>query len=329
MALRSEIGTAYASQSRSATETTDGAGARRESVLGSLLIVAAFLCVAVMSAFGKAATGVPAAVVVLFQSGISLLLLLPWVLRHGIGGLRTTRLPLHVVRALSGLLSQALFFLAVKSMALVDAVLFVNAAPLFIPFVALVWMKTRITPVVAVGLVAGFVGVLLILRPSSAILGNPAALLAIGAALCSAIGLVSVNRLSSTDKPDAILFYYFLISTSAASPFAIHGWQMPAGTEWGYLAGIGVFMAFAQLFIICAYQCATAERLAPFNYSVVVFSGLIGWLVWGSVPGLLAVTGIVLVCAGGTISIVFGGSSGKGHPIGQGHWTISGEKQPE
>ena len=310
------------------TDTTVASGPRDEAVLGSLLIVIAFLCVAVMSAFGKAAAGVPTAVVVLFQSGISLLLLLPWALRHGIGELRTTRLPLHVVRALSGLLSQALFFLAVKNMPLVDAVLLVNAAPLFILFVALVWLRTRITPVVAAGLVIGFVGVLLILRPSSTLFTNPAALLAIAAALCSAIALVSVNRLSSTDKPDAILFYYFLISTVAAAPFAIHGWQMPAGIEWGYLAGIGIFMALAQLFIILAYQRATADRLAPFNYSVVVFSGLIGWLVWGNVPGLLAVTGIVLVCAGGIISIVFGGPSGKGHPIGHGHWTTSWEKQP-
>ncbi len=328
MTRRSEIVTVYAPQSRSVTETTAAGGPRAEAVVGSLLIVIAFLCVAVMSAFGKAAAGVPTAVVVLFQSGISLLLLLPWALRHGIGELRTTRLPLHVVRALSGLLSQALFFLAVKNMALVDAVLLVNAAPLFIPFVALVWMKTRITPVVAAGLVIGFVGVLLILRPSSALLANPAALLAIAAALCSAIALVSVNRLSSTDKPDAILFYYFLISTIAASPFAIYGWQMPAGNDWGCLAGIGVFMALAQLFIILAYQRATAERLAPFNYSVVVFSGLMGWLVWGNVPGLLAVTGIVLVCAGGIISIIFGGPSGKGHSIGQGHWNTSWEKQP-
>ena len=307
---------------------TGGDGPSEESIIGSLLICVAFLCVALMSAFGKAATGVATPVVVLFQSGISLVLLLPWTLRRGISELRTTRLPLHVVRALSGLLSQALFFLAVKNMALVDAVLLVNAAPLFIPFVALVWMKTPVTPIVATGLVIGFVGVLLILRPSPALLMNPAALVAITAALCSAIALVSVNRLSSTDKPDAILFYYFLISTIAAAPFAVYSWQLPAGIDWGYLAGIGVFMALAQLLIILAYQRGTPERLAPFNYSVVVFSGLIGWLVWGNVPGALALIGIVLVCAGGILSIVFGGPSGKGHPIGHGHWNARGEQRP-
>ena len=299
-------------------------------LLGTLLIILAFFCVAVMSAFGKAAAGVPTGMVVLFQNGISLILLLPWVLRRGTTDIKTTPPPMHIVRAISGLLSQALFFIAVKEMSLVDAVLLVNAAPLFIPLVVLVWLKTKITPMVIMSLVIGFVGVLLILKPSAALLANPAALLATAAALFSAIALVSVNRLSATDRPDTILFYYFLISTIAAAPFAIAGWRTPVGVEWGYLAGIGVSMALSQLFIILAYQQSTAERLAPFNYSVVVFSGLIGWLVWGNVPDLIALLGIVLVCVGGILSIVFGGGPSKdhamGHAIGHGHWWEAPQK---
>ncbi len=305
-------------------EVTSGAARAPNVLLGTLLIVLAFFSVAVMSAFGKAAADVPTGMIVLFQNGISLVLLLPWALRQGTTDIRTTRLPMHMVRAISGLLSQALFFIAVKEIKLVDAVLLVNAAPLFIPLVVLVWLKTRITPMVIMSLVIGFVGVLLILKPSAALLANPAALLATAAALFSAIALVTVNRLSATDRPDTILFYYFLISTLAAAPFAIAGWRTPVGIEWAYLAGIGVFMALSQLFIILAYQQSTAERLAPFNYSVVVFSGLIGWLIWHNVPDLVALLGIVLVCVGGILSIVLGGGPVKahamGHPIGQGHW---------
>lgn len=287
---------------------------------GTLLIVTAFFCVAVMSAFGKAATSVPSAVLVFFQNAISLVLMLPWVLADGVKGLRTTRLPLHVVRALAGLLSQALFFIAVKQMSLVDAVLLVNAAPLFIPLVVLVWLRTPIAPMVWAALLVGFAGVLLILQPSPALLANPAALLATAAAMFSAIALVSVNRLSSTEHPDVILAWYFLISTLAATPFALFGWVTPAGSDWWFLIGVGVFMALAQLFIILAYQYATAQQIAPFNYSVVVFSGLIGWLVWHHVPDLLALFGIVLVCAGGILAIMFGGHPGHGHALGHGHW---------
>lgn len=275
-----------------------------ELLKGIALITAAFFCVAVMSAFGKAASAVPTAMVSFFQSFISLLVFLPWLLRHGIRDMKTERLPMHILRALAGLLSQVLYFLSVKQMALVDAVLLVNAAPLFIPIVALFFMRTPITPAVLISLLVGFGGVILIIRPGPELVENPSSLIALSAALFSAIALVTVNTLSKNDAPDTILFYYFLIASIACLPFAVWQWQSPSLTEWGYLLGIGVTMALAQLLIILAYQHATASQIAPFNYSVVIFSGLIGWLVWGDRLGLLAVSGIVLVCAGGIFSIL-------------------------
>jgi drug/metabolite transporter (DMT)-like permease len=297
-------------------------GASQNVIAGTVLIVVAFFFVAVMSAFGKAAASVPASVLVFFQNAISLVIMLPWMLAHGGRALKTERLPLHIVRALSGMLSQALFFVAVKHMSLVDAVLLVNAAPLFIPFVVLVWLRTPIATMVWAGLVIGFAGVLLILHPSPALLENPAAVIAAAAALFSAIALVTVNQLSSTDQPNVILFYYFLISTIAAAPLAIFGWSTPDPQDWWFLIGVGVSMAMAQLFIILAYRHASAQSIAPFNYSVVVFSGLIGWLVWNHVPDRLALLGIVLVCAGGIVSIMFGGRPMQGHSLGHGHWRL-------
>ena len=297
-------------------------GASQNVIAGTVLIVVAFFFVAVMSAFGKAAVSVPASVLVFFQNAISLVIMLPWMLAHGVRELKTDRLPLHIVRALSGLLSQALFFVAVKRMSLVDAVLLVNAAPLFIPLVVLVWLRTPITTMVWAGLVIGFAGVLLILQPSAALIGNPAALIAAAAALFSAIALVTVNQLSSTDQPNTILFYYFLISTIAAAPFGIFDWATPDPHDWWLLVGVGGFMAMAQLFIILAYRHASAQSIAPFNYSVVVFSGLIGWLVWNHVPDRLALLGILLVCVGGILSIMFGGRPMQGHPLGHGHWSL-------
>ncbi len=276
---------------------------------GIFLIVVAFLCVAMMSAFGKAAANLPTGPLVFFQNGISLLLFAPLILRHGTKELRTTRLSLHIVRALTGLLSQALFFIAVKNIALVDAVLLANAAPLFIPIVALLWMRTAIRPAVIASLLVGFVGVVMILKPSAELLKDPAALIAISAAAFSAVALVSVNRLSSTDKSDTILFYYFFISTVATLPFAFMQWQTPQGNQWLFLLGVGVFMALSQLFIILAYKHATAAQIAPFNYSVVIFSGIIGWMVWHAALDMTALLGIVLVCAGGIASIVFTGKT--------------------
>lgn len=292
----------------------------RQLLLGTLFIVLAYFFVAAMSALAKVLTDTPVGVIIFFQNAISLALSLPWALRHGLADIRTGRLPLHCLRAISGLIGVGLLFVAVKAMSLVDAVMLANATPLFIPFVGYLWLRARITPLVGICLIVGFLGVGLVLQPSPALLKNPQSLLATAAALFSAIALVAVNRLSSTEKPDTILFYYFLIATIATAPIAIFTWRTPHGDEWVTLLGIGLSMALAQLFIILAYERATAARLAPFNYSVVVFSGLIGWLVWHHVPDLIALSGMVLIALGGTCSIVLGHRHGLGHPLGHGHW---------
>jgi drug/metabolite transporter (DMT)-like permease len=288
---------------------------KRQLFLGILLIVSAFFCVAVMSAFGKAAASVSTATISFFQSFISLLVFLPWTLRHGIKDLKTIQLPLHIARALSGLLSQVLYFWAVKEMTLIDAVLLVNAAPLFIPIVALVWNRTPITPAVGISLLVGFVGVVLIIKPGEELFTNPSALFALSAALFSAIALVSVNKLSGNNQPDTILFYYFFIASLATLPFAIANWSEPTTYQWGLLLGVGVFMAVAQLLIILAYQHATASQIAPFNYSVVIFSGLIGWAVWQEPLGWISGVGILMVCVGGILSILLAPDAKHSHGI--------------
>ncbi len=297
------------------------APAREENApLGGFLIVLAFFCVAVMSALGKAAAEVPTGTIVFFQNFISLVLFLPWFFRHGVAGLKTSRTWLHILRALAGLLSQALMFVAVKRMPLMDAVLLSNSAPLFIPLITWAWLKQKIGTVVWASLIVGFVGVILILKPNAALLSNPVALIATSAAVFSAFALVTVNRLSTTETTERILFYYFLISSIAAAPFAIAQWRAPSQREWILLLGIGIFMAAAQLLIILAYRQASAGRIAPFNYSVVVFSGLIGWLVWKNAPDTLSVAGILLVSAGGILSTKFGGPAARGHFGWIGRW---------
>jgi drug/metabolite transporter (DMT)-like permease len=288
--------------------------------LGGLLIVVAFFCVAVMSALGKAAAHVSTGIIVFFQNFISLALFLPWILRHGTAGIKTSRTALHILRALAGLLSQALMFVAVKRMPLMDAVLLSNSAPLFIPLITWAWLKEKIGGMVWASLIIGFVGVILILKPTSALVSNPVALIATSAAIFSAFALVTVNRLSTTETTERILFYYFLISSITSAPFAVAEWHAPTEREWIYLVGVGVFMAAAQLLIILAYRHASAGRIAPFNYSIVVFSGLIGWMVWKNAPDILSLVGVILVTVGGILSTKFGGPGSRGHFGWIGRW---------
>src|SRR5262249_49997152 len=180
-------------------------------------------------------------------------------------------------------------------------VLLANAAPLFIPLITWLWLKQAIPAKLWASLGIGFVGIVLILQPGSQVF-SWATLLALAAGACSALALVAVGLLDTTEPAARTLAYYFFISSVLTAPFLVTDWTTPGVRGWLWLGGVGVTMALAQFLLILAYDQASAAALSPFNYSVVVFSGLIGWVAWGEVPNALPLVGVVLVCAGGVLA---------------------------
>ena len=295
---------------------------RRNLPLGVLLITSAFLCAAIMSTFSKEASAVPSLLILFVQYAISFIVFVPPALTEGIARLKTDHLSLQIFRSVAGSVCQLLFFAAVRSIPLLDSVLLSNAAPLFIPLVVYVWFRKTVQPLVWVSLLIGLVGIILIIRPGPSMFHNPAAVIALTAGLFSALALVATNRLAETEPPTRILIYNFGISTLLLIPLCIWSWKPLSGKQWLLLSGVGTFYAATQYLIILAYRYASAVELSPFNYTVVVFSGLLGWWVFGSVPGPTAIAGTVLICAGGILSIEAGHIEGLGHAFGYGHWRL-------
>lgn len=289
---------------------------------GILLITAAFLCASIMSALSKAATGISPLLLLFLQYGISFLVFAPAVLKDGVGLMKTSHPGLQIFRSVAGSICQLLFFFAVKSIPLMDAVLLSNAAPLFIPLVVWVWFRKSVQPMVWVSLLIGLVGICLIIKPGPQMFQNPASLIALLAAVFSALALVATNKLSDTEPPMRILIYNFGISTVLLLPVLFFVWKAPTAHEWLLLLGVGGFYALTQYLIILAYRHATAAEISPFNYTVVIFSGLLGWIFFGNVPDWIALLGTLLICAGGILSIKAGHPEGHGHSIGCGHWNL-------
>jgi drug/metabolite transporter (DMT)-like permease len=296
--------------------------------LGILLITAAFLCAAVMSAFSKAASGVPPLVILFLQYAISFIVFVPLAARSPRGSLKTQHFWLQAFRSVAGSACQLLFFMAVRSTPLMDAVLLSNSAPLFIPLVIYVWFRKTVRPLVWISLLIGLVGIVLIIKPGPQMFQNPASLLALIAGLLSALALVSTNKLAETEPPTRILIYNFGISTLLLAPLCVWAWKPPAANQWLLLLGVGVSYALTQYLIIVAYRYASAAELSPFNYTVVIFSGLLGWRFFGNVPDASAVLGTILICAGGILSIRAGHTEGRGHAFGYGHWKLHWKLRP-
>ncbi len=288
--------------------------------MGILLIVTAFFCSALMGACSKSLHQVSPLLTLFFQYAIGFLCFLPSGLHLGLEHLRTERLALQVFRSVVGSACQLLFFMSLRALPLLDASLLSNAAPLFIPLVVWMWSRQSIQLRVALSLLIGLLGVLLVIHPGPELLHDPAALLALGSGVLSAIALVATNKLAETDPPARTLLYNFGVSAALLIPVAISVWAPLSLRALLLLVSVGVLFALTQWFIILAYRYASATELSPFNYSVVIFSGLLGWMFYGDVPTAAAMLGTALICSGGILSIHHGPPEGKGSWFGFGHW---------
>jgi len=271
--------------------------------LGAVLTTLSFLCVALVSAFGKAAgqytsTGV----VVLFQNLICLLFVIPVAIRGGWASLRTEKIGLHILRAATGTACWYALFVAMTMMPLTNAILLTFSAPLWMPVIAWVVFRQKASMATWVGAALGFVGVVFVMQPHHQHF-NVGALFALAGALFLAVALMSVRWLGATEPMPRILFYYFLFSTILVVPFALVDWQPFGARAWIYLIGIGLALLLGQVLIVVAYRYASAVKVGPFVYTVIVFTAMIDWAIWDRRPTLFVLLGMALVIGGGLIAI--------------------------
>ncbi|MFI5184503.1 MAG: DMT family transporter [Vicinamibacteria bacterium] len=268
---------------------------------GALLMVASAFFFAVMGIGVKAASrDLPNTVVVFFRNAVGFAALLPLLPRLGRGGLATAHVGEHLVRSLAGLAAMYCFFFAIGHMRLADAVLLNYSLPLFMPMIAWLWLKEPIPAGLWRGLVVGFLGVALILKPGLALF-NPVALVGVAAAVLAALAQVGVRRLTETEPVTRIVFYFGLISTVVSAAPLIGTWRTPPRALWWILLLMGICATVAQLLLTRAYAHAPAAQVGPFIYAAVPFAALLDGFVFGQWPDALSIGGGALVCAAGIL----------------------------
>ncbi len=277
----------------------------KNSLLGILLVVIAMLAFSVMSGFVKAVshTGLATQQVMFFQNIAALLILLPWILRQGKEVFIPGNKSLVFLRAILGISSMYLFFLAVRLAPLVNAVLLQNTAPLFIPLLALILFKKRIALKVIASMIIGFIGVMLVLNPGRGFLLHPGDIVALSAGFISAVVTIVIGRLEDKDESVAtIMLYYLVITILVTGIWSIYAWKMPQGVQWLYLIAAGILYAIFQVLMILSLKYGTPIIISPFIYLGVVFSGLVDWIAWKQVPDHLTIIGAFVVVIGTVLS---------------------------
>lgn len=219
--------------------------------------------------------------------------------RQGFRFMRTSRPLLQIVRGLLLASTSMVFVFALKFMPIAEATALQFLSPLIVTVLAVVFLKEKVGNSHWVAVAFGFIGVLLIIRPGSAIF-SWMALLPLAAALMFASYQVLTRRIAGHESPYTSIFYPGVVGFAMLSATLFHTWAAPQSL-WHFflLALAGIIGGLSHLIMIRAYEYAGAARLAPFSYAQVVWVTLGGYLVFGNLPDRLSFIGIAIIVAGG------------------------------
>lgn len=226
----------------------------------------------------------PSTEVAFFRGAFGLAFIMPFVLRNGVDGFRTKRPGLQALRGLSSSLILICGFYAMVHLPLAQVSAISFSRPLFVLVLAALFLGERIRMFRTMATLAGFVGVLIIVRPGAGM--EPAALIALLAAVFIAVNVTLVRILTRTDKVATMVFYPALVQTIVLAIPAAAVWQTPTWEQAGLLLGVGMVGTLMQACVVRAYSYAETSAMAPFDYTRLLFATLVGYLIFAEVPDI-------------------------------------------
>jgi len=291
----------------------------KSPIRGVFLCVLAYFFASLIGIGVKSLTiAAPLTVILFYQNLICLLLLLPAIFKNGIGYFKTTNLSDYVVRIGSGIGCSLTLFYVIRFMPISEALVYQYSAPLWIPFIMSIWLGTNLKKNVWYGIILGFVGILFILKPDAPHL-QLVSLIGIICGIFQGISVVSVRKLSLREPMKRILFYNFLVGTLISLPFVFISSASFQFNDYLILIGIGVVTYIAQHFFTLSFQYANAITLAPICYTAILFSGLLGWLIWDETIVVKTLIGMIMVVSGCLLSIKVNSRSKIQYTRGEGY----------
>ena len=218
------------------------------------------------------------------------------------GLLRTKRLPMHLVRGVVLIASSVCFFSALRYLPLAEATALNYTSPLLVTLMAAWLLRERITRPRWAFIIAGFVGMLLIVRPGGDAL-SPAALFAFAAAFLYATFQILTRKMAGEDIR-VLMVYPSLVAAGVLSlivPFFFRTDTWYPIVDTVAFLSIGTVGFIGHYLFLRAFQTASASAIAPFTYTQLVWSTLAGWLVFGTFPDGWTLTGIMVIAGSGVV----------------------------
>lgn len=267
---------------------------------GILLVVASTIFLASSDAVAKIlAASIPAIEIVWLRYLSFSLIMLPIALMGGLKNLLHPRRPgLLVLRGFGLLLSALIFVSSLKYLPIAAATAIVFVAPIFVTALSVPFLGERVGPHRWAAALIGLIGVLVIVRPGTSTF-DIAAVLPICSAFVWASTLVLTRKMGSADGPVVTLAFAAVIGLAATSIMVPFVWVPPTTEVLALGALVGAASTAGHWMVVLAYRQTDASVLATFSYSQLVWSSLLGVLLFDTFPDRWTILGAALIVASG------------------------------
>ena len=205
---------------------------------------------------------------------------------------------LQFLRGLMLTLATLFFFAAIVTNDIPEALTLLFISPLVVAVLSPFILGERFDIFIGAGVLIGFIGVIVVLQPDSEQF-DPTLLFALVAGVCYALYIIITKKLSFRAPPVLTLFYSAIVGIVIMTLIVVPYWTTPdlKGVLMG--AAMGFFAAASHFMIIKAFEFASASELSPFNYFEIVVAIILSYLVFGVLPNVQAILGLIIIILSG------------------------------
>jgi drug/metabolite transporter (DMT)-like permease len=281
--------------------TPPASGYREQNIpLGIAIMVGAIFLFSMNDVLGKwLAASYAAPQILLFRSVTAIIVLIPVIWRIGFRSLIDVERPwLQAARAVLATIEVAFFYWSVAYLPLADAMTYYLAGPIYVTVMAAVFLREKVGWRRWSAVLVGFIGVVIALGPSAISFGWPA-LIAFAGSIIYAVFLVVTRTLRGT--PDSVMAAWqigcALVLGVVGAPFV---WVPLAHWQDGFLLCLlGVVALMAIIGVNRSLALAPASVVVPYQYTMIVWAVIFGYLVFGNIPKAQTLIGAAIIVAAG------------------------------
>ena len=230
------------------------------------------------------------------RNAFAMLFMLPWLIKMGMGALRTRQFPRHLLRGFLSSANVTLLFAAVALIPIADMSAINFLQPVLGAAIAGLVLGEVIGRNRWLAIGVGFIGALIVIRPGFAEF-NLGTAFALSSALTGALVSILIKTLVRRDSPDTIAAWLFITQTGILLIPTIYVWQTPNAQEWGLFILIGFMSLILQRTYNRGIQAADISIAMPFNFTRLIWAALLGWIVFAEFPDIWTWVGGMIIFA--------------------------------